>query len=324
MNGNICEGGMSAHMDSTGSDLSGFAPLVLKGGEQMKPEYCQSLCCKQSKCDVFTYDTGQGPSGTANCWLKTNGHLTTGGCGVGSHVNCTSGVVRNSHGGGGGGGGGGSAASDPLNKIVAWSSIGIDVVNSTAHQAVNYQAALESIVLLKNAGTAASADDTGAMSAPVLPLTKGTHIAVVGPSAVTQFGLLSDYYGDMVCYGAHETSKDKTFDCIPTIASQISAANSGGTTTVAGGVEMRGSNASGIPAAVAAVAAADVVVMVLGIDHDIEHEGVDVSNTSLPGLQESFAQQILAKGKPTVLIIVGDDCSGIDSLIGEPGKPLQH
>jgi hypothetical protein len=27
-------------------------------------------------------------------------------------------------------------------------------------------------------------------------------------------------------------------------------------------------------------------------DHDIEHEGVDVKNTSLPGLQESFALQV--------------------------------
>ena len=44
--------------------------------------------------------------------------------------------------------------------------------------------------------------------------------------------------------------------------------------------------------------------MALGIDHDVEHEGVDVKNTTLPGLQEEFAKQVLAKGKPTVLVIV--------------------
>lgn len=53
----------------------------------------------------------------------------------------------------------------------------------------------------------------------------------------------------------------------------------------------------------------------LGIDHNVEHEGVDVENTTLPGLQESFALQVMSKAKKTVLILIGDDCNSIDSLV---------
>ena len=44
-------------------------------------------------------------------------------------------------------------------------------------------------------------------------------------------------------------------------------------------------------------------------------EGHDAPDTSLPGLQESFALQVLAKKKPTVLVLMGNDCNGIDKLI---------
>jgi beta-glucosidase-like glycosyl hydrolase len=297
MDGDMCEGNMTAHMDSTGSYVPGFGPLVLKGAD-MTPQHCQALCCQHTSCDAFTFDTGQGAAGTANCWLKSGGHLTqTADCAASSKLQCTSGQVRDSH--GGGGGGGPSPASDPLNKLVEWSNIGTAVINSTAHQNVNYRAALESFVLLKNSGQ--------------LPLKSGQTIAVVGPAAVAQFGLLSDYYGDMVCFAPNETNKNKNWDCIPTIGSQIAAVNGGGKTTVAAGVSISGTDASGIGAALEAVESADVVVMVLGIDHSIEHEGVDVKNTTLPGLQESFALQVLAKKKPTVLVVVGDDCSGAAS-----------
>ena len=57
--------------------------------------------------------------------------------------------------------------------------------------------------------------------------------------------------------------------------------------------------------------------MVLGIDRTVEHEGVDRSNTTLPGLQESFALQVIARaaGKPVILILIGDDVNSIDHLI---------
>lgn len=57
--------------------------------------------------------------------------------------------------------------------------------------------------------------------------------------------------------------------------------------------------------------------MAIGFDHTMEHEGMDAANISLPGLQESFALQVLAKKKPTVMVLMGNDCNGIDKLIGD-------
>ena len=159
------------------------------------------------------------------------------------------------------------------------------------------------VVLLKNSG--------------VLPLKPGAKIAVVGPGGVTQTGMVGPYFGDDICYRPEESLKNRVYDCIPTIASQIAATNAGGTTTVAEGVGMSDSNSSGIAAALALVEAADVVVMAIGFDHTMEHEGMDAVNISLPGLQESFALQVLAKKKATVLVLMGNDCNGIDKLIGD-------
>ena len=58
-----------------------------------------------------------------------------------------------------------------------------------------------------------------------------------------------------------------------------------------------------IAAALALGKDADVVVLALGIDKTIEHEGADRASIALPGLQESFALQVLALGKPTVLVL---------------------
>lgn len=60
------------------------------------------------------------------------------------------------------------------------------------------------------------------------------------------------------------------------------------------GVSVQGTNASGIDAAVAAVADAEVVVLTLGTTHDVEHEALDRADTRLPGLQEELALRVLA------------------------------
>ena len=117
------------------------------------------------------------------------------------------------------------------------------------------------------------------------------------------------------------TVAHKVWDCIPTIGAAIKANNVGanghpGPTVIEPGVEILSTtNTSGIAAALAAVAQADVTVLVVGIDHTVEHEGVDTPNTALPGLQESFALQVISKAKKTVLILIGDDCNSIDNLV---------
>eukprot|EP01116_Phalansterium_solitarium_P015449 TRINITY_DN3413_c0_g2_i1.p2 TRINITY_DN3413_c0_g2~~TRINITY_DN3413_c0_g2_i1.p2 ORF type:complete len:747 (-),score=307.36 TRINITY_DN3413_c0_g2_i1:314-2554(-) len=180
---------------------------------------------------------------------------------------------------------------------VSWTNISTSVVNSTLHQQVSYEAAAQSFVLLKNEG--------------VLPLKAGQKIAVVGPQAIAQYGLLSDYYGDQVCYSGD-------FSCITTIGDAIAAVNVGGNTVVVQGVDVDSQNDTGIAAAVAAAAAADVVVLALGIDKTIEHEGIDRVTISLPGLQDMFAQKVIATGVPVVLLLTNGGAVAIDDLIAGP------
>ena len=63
-----------------------------------------------------------------------------------------------------------------------YASIGMDQVNSAAHRKLALQAALESVVLLKN--------EHG-----VLPLRAGTRVAVIGPNADTLETLEANYHG---------------------------------------------------------------------------------------------------------------------------------
>eukprot|EP01126_Amoeba_proteus_P002860 TRINITY_DN10928_c0_g1_i7.p1 TRINITY_DN10928_c0_g1~~TRINITY_DN10928_c0_g1_i7.p1 ORF type:complete len:672 (+),score=96.86 TRINITY_DN10928_c0_g1_i7:1352-3367(+) len=190
---------------------------------------------------------------------------------------------------------------DPI-PTVAWTQIGIDVINSTLHQQIQFEAALQSFVLLKNQDS-------------VLPLKKGLNVAVLGPLGMTRFGMLSDYAADQICW--------QDYDCIPTIAEAITWSNVAGRTFSTAGVDINSNNASGIPAAIALVKQVDVVVLVLGIDRTIEHEGVDRVDTALPGLQELFALQVLAVGKPVVLILCNGGALAIDNLIGFPIASFQ-
>ncbi len=210
---------------------------------------------------------------------------------------------------------------DPV-ESVRWSSIGAEAINSSAHQAVAYDAALQSMVLLKNEKQAGGVAAAGAPApAPALPLRVGSRVAVVGPGSLAQHGLVGPYFGDCICYAKDETRSNYTYDCIPTIASQIELANEGGVTTVAEGVSVAGFDASGVAPALALVDDADAVVLVIGIDHTVEHEGRDVTNSSLPGLQEEFALKVMArasaagKSKPVVLVLLGNDGARIDRLV---------
>ena len=53
----------------------------------------------------------------------------------------------------------------------------------------------------------------------------------------------------------------------------------------------------------------------VGIGNQQEHEGIDRHDTLLPGLQGSFAQQVLALGKPTTVVLINGGIVSIDSLV---------
>lgn len=78
---------------------------------------------------------------------------------------------------------------------------------------------------------------------------------------------------------------------------------------------MTGTNSSGIEAALKLAKMADVVVLALGIDKTVEHEGIDRKSIELPGLQASFAKAVFALGKATVLVLTNGGPLAIDDLI---------
>jgi hypothetical protein len=63
-------------------------------------------------------------------------------------------------------------------------------------------------------------------------------------------------------------------------------------------------NTTAVAAAMAAVEWSDITVLALGLEHSLEHEGMDRQNTFLPASQVAFALQVLASGKPVVLVLV--------------------
>jgi beta-D-xylosidase 4 len=186
---------------------------------------------------------------------------------------------------------------------VGWSKVPAAVINSTEHRNIQFSAGLQSVVLLKN-------DEKGA-----LPLVRGKRIAVVGPMGVTRSGLLSDYAGDQQCFAANDA-------CIPTIAEAISRLNTGGVTNSAAGVDVNSNRTDGIPAAIELAQNADVIVLTMGIDKTIEHEGIDRVTIDLPGLQNDFAEKMyeVAKkaGKPLVLILCNGGPLAIDGFVEQP------
>eukprot|EP00933_Yihiella_yeosuensis_P066171 TRINITY_DN7028_c0_g1_i4.p1 TRINITY_DN7028_c0_g1~~TRINITY_DN7028_c0_g1_i4.p1 ORF type:complete len:798 (-),score=154.29 TRINITY_DN7028_c0_g1_i4:175-2232(-) len=188
-------------------------------------------------------------------------------------------------------------------ELSEWKRFDASTLNSSVHQDISYEAALQGLVLLKN--------DAPLSLDAVLPIKQGSHIAVVGPQGVTRSGLLSDYAADQICHSGDD-------HCIWSVAQGVAAANIGGKTTMAQGVEVNSAKADGIAEALQLATAADVVVLALGIDKSIEQEGRDRSDTALPGLQSSFAQKVLALNKPTVLVLTNGGALAIDELLERP------
>lgn len=209
---------------------------------------------------------------------------------------------------------------DSAERLGAWAKLGLESINSTESQAVAWEAALQGMVLLKNniidiVGSPVAARQAAPRAAvPMLPLMAGAHtIAVVGAMA-TSVDLMSDYAGGTGESGCWPNSDES---CIVTIGEAIKLTNAkaGGTTTIEQGVDVDSARTSGIAAAKASALKADVVVLVVGNDRTIEHEGKDRTLTTLPGLQTLFAKEILALNKPTILVMSNGGALAVDNLV---------
>jgi len=174
-------------------------------------------------------------------------------------------------------------------ELQPYTRLGPDVVDSPAHQKLALEAARQSMVLLKNEGN-------------ILPVSKKSRVAVIGPNGNVTVTLLSNYFGQR-CH-------DGGYDCITTPYQAI--LKKGVSATFSKGCDIDSQNKSGFEKAISDAKSADVVFLFLGIDETIESEGKDRYTITLPGVQNELAQAIVATGIPTVVILINGNALAIE------------
>ena len=179
--------------------------------------------------------------------------------------------------------------------------------------------ARDSLVLVKNDG--------------VLPLTTQTSIAVIGPNAADARNMFGDY-----SYVAHfesltevlesgnnvfampldhrsPTDHHQELDHVPTVLDAIAERFDAATIRHEVGCPVIGDDRSGFDAAVAAAAASDVAVCVMGDKSGLttdctSGESRDVASLDLPGVQEDLVLAVVATGTPVVLVLIAGRPTG--------------
>jgi beta-glucosidase len=183
---------------------------------------------------------------------------------------------------------------DPSSRV-PFSSISVNVVDSPAHRAIARQAAVESIVLLKNADN-------------VLPLRPDVaSILVAGPTAANIGALLGNYYGASanlvtIMEGIVERAADAT------------------RVKYRPGCPISQPVAPGVNYTFGAADGSEVVIAVLGLDHTLEGEegdavaspvGGDRPTIELPENQRIFLKELRQHSKKLILILTGGSALAI-------------
>eukprot|EP00004_Rigifila_ramosa_P017073 TRINITY_DN4117_c0_g1_i1.p1 TRINITY_DN4117_c0_g1~~TRINITY_DN4117_c0_g1_i1.p1 ORF type:complete len:746 (-),score=162.51 TRINITY_DN4117_c0_g1_i1:23-2260(-) len=167
-----------------------------------------------------------------------------------------------------------------------YNSVAFSVIDSEEHRSHAAQIARESIVLLKNNPVNGSS---------LLPISANARVALIGPHANATDMLCSNYRGTL-----------------PHVVSLLEALEPRVALDYHYGCDIDSNDRSGFAAAVAAAAASDVAVVVMGIDQTIEREGRDRESLGLPGVQEALLREIFAAQPRTVLVLVNGGAVSID------------
>lgn len=177
----------------------------------------------------------------------------------------------------------------------------VEVVRNASHSAAALQAAREGTILLENNG--------------ILPLSKDTRVAVIGPNADRMYNQLGDYTAPQ--------PEDNITTPLEGISAKIGAAN----VRYVRGCGIKDLENENIAQAVAAARASDVAVVFVGGSSardfgtkykdtgaaladaanvsDMEAgEGYDRSSLELMGLQQELLEAIKATGKPLVVVYI--------------------
>ncbi len=159
------------------------------------------------------------------------------------------------------------------------------------HRAVNLSAARESLILLQNNG--------------VLPLApaKAKSIAVVGPNADDDLQQLGDWSLGSPQHppSAGKQPREKTTTVLDGIRALAPA---GGVVRYERGCSIIDADLSGIPAAVAAAQASDVIVAVVGDHLRFIGETNSTATLELQGGQIALLDALEKTGKPMVVVLV--------------------
>jgi beta-glucosidase len=189
---------------------------------------------------------------------------------------------------------------DPEERV-PFAAIPYEVNDSEPHRELSRAAAREAMVLLKN-------------DKQLLPLRKDIgSIAVIGPNANNDHVLVGNYFG----------IPSRPVTPLEGIRAAVSKKTKVWYTEGCKllGTKREGLGRSGLfSEAISMAERADVVVLCLGLSADIEGEQGDTSNSeaagdkvslALPGLQQALLEEIVAVGKPTVLVLISGSALGV-------------
>ncbi len=177
-------------------------------------------------------------------------------------------------------------------------------LNPPTHRDLARRLAEESVVLLANDG--------------VLPLTPDVRLAVVGPLADDPLAFFGGYtfprhLGGLADRDGAADRGEPAGDGVGLVAQTaldaLRAEFPRATVEFAPGCGVRSPERSGIAAAVDCARGADVVIALLGDEaghfgRGSSGEGCDAGDLSLPGPQGDLLEQLIAAGKPVVLVLV--------------------
>eukprot|EP00048_Salpingoeca_helianthica_P015648 m.227816 g.227816 ORF g.227816 m.227816 type:complete len:774 (+) comp17327_c0_seq1:3-2324(+) len=193
---------------------------------------------------------------------------------------------------------------DPIDQQPYW-HIPPEAVRTPESEALATDMTEQGLVLLQNPS--------------VLPLVAGQRVAVIGPLARDKGVLLGNYLGQ-VCPG----NNTDDFSCVDDILHSIHHINGLDKTTYVQGVSsVTSMSTSGFAAAISAANAAEAVILVIGLDGSVEGEGHDRHSITLPGVQEQLAAELLATGKPVVIVLLNGGAVAIDALVGSKAAIIE-
>ena len=200
---------------------------------------------------------------------------------------------------------------DPSPKLFEEGPLDLD---SPENRKLAFDIATESVVLLKNDG--------------VLPLKEGLKVAVVGPNANSYWSMLGDYTFPSMQLFFHRHEVDPSHLKVPTLMDALGDAYSGELayargcdwSTLADIRIARGGDPRINPSqvrriispdptdrasALSMAAQSDVIVAAMGENVFLCGENRNRNGIRLPGDQEQFVLDLIATGKPVVLVVFG-------------------